>query len=109
MNEMAVISDLDAKICTSFFFRLFYTPRFNSRKLMFSIRLSNRIIWLLFVLLSIHVDGDTDLAKSYEIERIITKRLTKRRGTEYLVRWRGFEPEEDSWRNRTELGNASEV
>lgn len=58
---------------------------------------------------AIHVDGDTDLAKSYEIERIVTKRATKRRGTEYLVRWRGYGPEEDSWRNEAELGDASEV
>lgn len=35
---------------------------------------------------SVHVDGDTELAKSYEVERIITHRDTKRRGTEYLLR-----------------------
>lgn len=35
---------------------------------------------------SVHVNGDTDRVKSYEIEKIITSRETKKRDTEFLVR-----------------------
>lgn len=55
---------------------------------------------------SVHVDGDTDLVKSFEVEKVITHRTTKRRGTEYLFRWKGYEPEHDEWRNIPELGDA---
>lgn len=58
---------------------------------------------------SIHVDGDTELVKSWEVERIITHRATKRRGTEYLIRWKGYGAEHDVWRNMAELGNAMDL
>ena len=58
---------------------------------------------------SVFVEGDTDRVKSYEIERLVNKRQTKRRGPEYLVRWRGYGPEHDDWRNLPELGDAQQL
>ena len=57
---------------------------------------------------SVYVEGDTDLVKSFEVERLISKRQTKRRGPEYLVRWKGYGPEHDAWRNIPELGDAAQ-
>lgn len=57
----------------------------------------------------IFVDGDNDNVKSFEVDKIIAHRNTKRRGTEYLVRWLGYGPEHDDWRNLRELGDAMEV
>ena len=39
----------------------------------------------------------------------LTSRPTKSRGTEYLIRWKGYGPEEDVWRNRPELQNALDL
>lgn len=57
---------------------------------------------------SVYVEGDTDLVKSFEVERLISKRQTKRRGPEYLLRWKGYGPEHDAWRNIPELGDAAQ-
>ena len=57
----------------------------------------------------IFVDGDTDAVKSFEVEKITAHRPTARRGMEFLVRWKGYGPEEDVWRNVPELGNALDV
>lgn len=57
----------------------------------------------------VYVDGDTDKVKSYEVDRIITHRPTQRRGIEYLIRWKGYGPEEDVWRNTQELGDAPDL
>ncbi len=57
----------------------------------------------------IHVEGDTPTIKSFEIERLINKRMTARRGAEYLVRWKGYGPQWDEWRNLEELQNALEL
>lgn len=46
---------------------------------------------------SVYVEGDTDLVKSFEVERLISKRQTKRRRPEYLVRWKGYGPEHDAF------------
>ena len=58
---------------------------------------------------SVFVEGDTERVKSYEIEKLITHRPTARRGIEYLVRWKGYGPEEDVWRNIPELGDAMDL
>ena len=58
---------------------------------------------------SVFVEGDTDRVKSWEIERLINKRQTKRRGDEYLVRWKGWGPQYDEWRNLPELGDAQDL
>ena len=57
----------------------------------------------------VYVDGDTDKVKSFELERIITHRYTKKRGIEYLVRFLGYGPEDDDWRNTIELGDAPDL
>ena len=44
----------------------------------------------------------------YEVEKILSKR--KRYGkVEYLVRWRGYTAEEDTWKKEENLGNAQEA
>lgn len=58
---------------------------------------------------SVFVEGDTATVKSFEIERLINKRQTARRGSEYLVRWKGYGPEYDVWRNLPELGDAMDL
>ena len=51
----------------------------------------------------VFVEGDTVKMKSFEIERLINRREIKRRGHEYLIRWREYGPEYDEWRNLSEL------
>ena len=53
---------------------------------------------------SIHVEGDTATHKSWEVERIVD-----RRGDRYLLRWKGYGPEHDQWRTKTQLGKASDL
>jgi len=46
--------------------------------------------------------------EEWEIEKILNKR--KIRGVdEYLVRWKGFMAEHDTWKRKEDLGNAREV
>ena len=57
----------------------------------------------------VFVEGDTDTLKSFEVERLLNKRLVKRRkgrNIKYLVRWKGYGPEWDRWYNVKELDNA---
>ena len=58
---------------------------------------------------SVFVEGDIANVKSFEVERLIDRRQIKRRGLEYLVRWRGYGPEDDQWRNLFELGDAMDL
>ena len=61
---------------------------------------------------SVFVEGDTDSYKSFEIERLLNKRSTRRSGREkvqYLVRWKGYGPEFDRWYDEVELENAREL
>ena len=54
------------------------------------------------------VDGQEE----WEIEKILRKRVTRRgRGhrTEYLVRWVGYGPQDDTWIAERDLGNANEI
>jgi hypothetical protein len=52
---------------------------------------------------------DTVKIKFYEIDRLIDRRITARRETEYLVRWKGWESQYDEWRNISELQGCLEL
>ena len=54
---------------------------------------------------SISMKEDTDSIKSFEIKQIISKRLTKRRDIEYLVRWLKYDSEKNVWRSLSEFDN----
>ena len=41
--------------------------------------------------------------RSYEIEKIIVKRIIERRNSEYLIRWVEYESEHDVWKNLAKL------
>lgn len=61
---------------------------------------------------SVFVEGDTDTYKSFEIERLLNKRTIRRdrgRVTQYLVRWKGYEPKWDRWYALKDLENAKEL
>ena len=48
----------------------------------------------------------------YEVEAILRKRLSKRgRGhrDEYLVHWKGYPSEEDTWEPKSNLTNCEEI
>ena len=47
-----------------------------------------------------------DTVRSYEIEKILTKRNNRQRKIEYLIRWLDYDLEENAWRNLFELQNA---
>ena len=61
---------------------------------------------------SLFVEGDTDTDKSFEVERLLDKRTIRQgrsRVTQYLVRWKGYEPEWDCWYSLQDLANAKEL
>jgi hypothetical protein len=46
--------------------------------------------------------------KFYEINRLINRRTTARRETEYLIRWKEWESQYDEWKNISKLQNCFE-
>ena len=61
---------------------------------------------------SVYVEGDTDTMKSFEIDRLLDKRVMRKgRGfaTEYLVRWKGWGPQWDEWFNVKNLDDATDL
>jgi len=51
---------------------------------------------------------EVERVEEWEIEKILNEK--KIRGVEkYLVRWKGFTAEHDTWERREDLGNAKEV
>jgi len=61
---------------------------------------------------TVFVEGDTETEQSYELDRILDKRIVirrKKRITEYLVRWKGWPPEYDQWLKDSELSKAQDL
>ena len=61
---------------------------------------------------TIFTEGDDDSYQSFEIERLIDKRVAIRRGRkeiDYLVRWKGYGPEYDQWYHESLLDNCQEL
>ena len=52
---------------------------------------------------SVFVENDIERVKFYEIDKLIDKRQTKRRDSEYFVRWKNYDFQFDEWRNLLEL------
>ena len=46
-----------------------------------------------------------DRIRSYEIEKVLTKRINRRKSAEYLIRWFDYDSEKDTWRNLSKLQN----
>jgi len=44
----------------------------------------------------------------FEVEKILNKRIVKGK-KKFLVRWKGYMVEEDTWENRENLENAKEL
>ena len=58
------------------------------------------------------MESDIATDQSFEIERLLNKRIIKRgrKGiTQYLVRWRGYGLEHDQWYNVADLDNAKKL
>ena len=58
---------------------------------------------------SVFVKKNIERVKSYEIERLINKRQTKRRESKYLIRWRDYDSKHDDWKNLSKLKNAERL
>ena len=54
----------------------------------------------------IFVNENIENVQFFEIEKLIVSRETRRRNTEYLVKWKNYESKHDVWRNIFELKNA---
>uniref|UniRef100_A0ABI7ZUK6 Chromodomain Y like n=1 Tax=Felis catus TaxID=9685 RepID=A0ABI7ZUK6_FELCA len=46
--------------------------------------------------------------RDYDVERIVDKRKNKKGKTEYLVRWKGYDSEDDTWEPEQHLVNCEE-
>lgn len=63
----------------------------------------------------VHVDGDTEEYQSYEIDKIIAKRTLpvgknkKKTKTQYLVKWKGYNDEWNTWMPAEQMDNAQEL
>jgi transposase InsO family protein len=53
-------------------------------------------------------EADSNGEAVYEVERIVASRRAGR-STEYLVQWKGYPPEENTWEKRSRLRDASEA
>jgi hypothetical protein len=57
---------------------------------------------------SVKMNEDIVKIKFYEINRLIDRRITTRRGTEYLIRWKEWRSQYDEWKNISKLQNCLE-
>jgi hypothetical protein len=49
-------------------------------------------------------------SEEYEVEKIVNKKFDKRRKQNtWLVRWKGFGPQFDTWQTKKDLRNAPEL
>ena len=58
---------------------------------------------------ALEVDGKED---HYKIEKILNRRVRRRglgQSIEYLIQWKGYGPEENTWLNAKNLGNAKDL
>nr|XP_025838402.1 chromodomain Y-like protein [Vulpes vulpes] len=55
-----------------------------------------------------HIPRATDTRMCSEVERIVDKRKNKKGKTEYLVRWKGYDSEDDTWEPEQHLVNCEE-
>jgi len=46
--------------------------------------------------------------EEFEVEKILNKRVVQGK-EKFLVRWKGYTAEEDTWKNRENLGNTKEL
>ena len=61
---------------------------------------------------SVYVESDTDTMQSYELKRLLNKRIIKRKrdhSMKYLVKWKDYGPEFDKWMNIKDLKNAKKL
>ena len=54
------------------------------------------------------VQADSNGDSVFEVERIVAQRK-RGRSVEYLVAWKGYPPEENTWERRAALGEAAEA
>lgn len=52
--------------------------------------------------------SDINQKVTFQVERIVDKRKNKKGKTEYLVRWKGYESEDDTWEPEQHLVNCEE-
>ena len=55
---------------------------------------------------SIKIESDTEFEKSYEVKKIVNKKIRKYEKTwiiQYLIRWLDYESEYDEWKNLAAL------
>lgn len=62
--------------------------------------------------LAIFVEDDTETMKSFELNKLLNKRTTRKERDliiEYLVKWKDYESKLDKWLNTKKLCNATEL
>ena len=52
---------------------------------------------------------DNQAAQEFEVAQLLAKRQVRGRGVQYLVRWKGYGPHEDTWEPLENLTNAKRL